>query len=302
MDNYGIATPLIAVVGETAAGKSAAALALAEEFSGEIINADSWQIYRGMDIGTAKPSLDERQRVPHHLFDIVDPNQDFTAAVYKRMAKTVINDIQQRGNLPILVGGTGLYIDGVLFDYSFTPPGNPGERERWQRLDIPELLAEIERRGYSLTGVDTRNKRRLIRLLENRGQMPTQSQMPETTLAIGVQTTSRAQLRRNIEERVEKMFRDGLKHEVQELVQTYGWEVEAMKGVGYREFYDYFEGEQSLAATKRRIIKNTLDLAKKQRTWFKRNRHIVWVESIEAAQSLTADFMANLPRPSSERS
>lgn len=282
---------LVTVVGETASGKSSIAMELARQFDGEIINADSWQIYKGMDIGTAKPSEQERKEIPHHLIDIVEPDEEFTAAVYKRMAIEAIEDIASRGKLPIMVGGTGLYIDGVLFDYSFAPPGAAGEREQWQAMTIPELLGKIHQKGYSLAGIDTRNKRRLIRLLENRGQEPTSSDLRANTLVIGVQPSSRAQLRRNIERRVEKMFRAGLKHEVRELAEKYGWEAEAMKGIGYREFRPYFEGQQSLAETKRKITKNTLELAKKQRTWFKRNRHIHWVQDLEAARQLAESFI-----------
>lgn len=287
---------LIAVVGETATGKSDIAMELTREFGGEIINADSWQIYKGMDIGTAKPSKEEQKEIPHHLIDIVEPDEEFTAAVYKRMAVETIEDITRRGKLPIMVGGTGLYIDGVLFDYSFAPPGAAGEREQWQAMRIPELLDKIHQKGYSLQGIDTRNKRRLIRLLENRGQEPTSSDLRANTLVIGVQPSSRAQLRSNIERRVEKMFRAGLKHEVRELTEKYGWQVEAMKGIGYREFYEYFEGQQSLAETKRKIIKNTLELAKKQRTWFKRNRYIQWIQTPEEAFRATEQFFKQTNR------
>ena len=282
--------PLVAIVGQTASGKSSVAAEVARQFSGEIINADSWQIYTGMDVGTAKPSQQEREEIPHHLIDIVEPGEEFTAAVYKRMALEAIEDIASRGKLPILVGGTGLYIDGVLFDYSFAPQGYPGQREALREKSIPELLELIQQRGIDLSGIDTRNKRRLMRLLETGGAKPQQSDLRANTLVLGV-TTSRNQLRENIEKRTEVMFRAGLKHEVRELAERYGWQVEAMKGIGYREFKPYFDGGQSLAETKRRITKNTLELAKKQRTWFKRNRHIRWIESAEEAKASLRQFV-----------
>ncbi|PSO43286.1 tRNA (adenosine(37)-N6)-dimethylallyltransferase MiaA [Candidatus Saccharibacteria bacterium QS_5_54_17] len=281
---------LIAIVGQTASGKSAVAAEVARQFSGEIINADSWQIYKHMDVGTAKPSQREREEIPHHLIDIVEPDAEFTAAVYKRMATEAIEDIASRGKLPIMVGGTGLYIDGVLFDYSFAPQGYPGQREALREKSIPELLELIQQRGIDLSGIDTRNKRRLMRLLETNGVKPERADLRGNTLVLGV-TTSRNQLRENIEKRTEAMFRAGLKHEVRELAERYGWQVEAMKGIGYREFKPYFEGEQSLAETKRQITKNTLELAKKQRTWFKRNRHIQWVESVEEAKESARQFV-----------
>ena len=282
--------PLLAIVGETATGKSAVAMELAERFDGEIVNADSWQIYRGMDIGTAKPTESDRAKVKHHLLDIADPDEEFTAAIYKEMAVKAIGSIGAKNKTPILVGGTGLYIDGVLFDYSFLPPGESGEREMWQAMDIDELVNEIEERGYPLDGIDVRNKRRLIRLLENRGKTPSRSGLRDNTLVIGIYT-SRNMLRSNIERRVEKMFRSGLRHEVRELADEYGWGAEAMKGIGYREFYEYLHGSQSMSETKRKIIKNTIELAKRQRTWFKRNREIVWVDSTQKAIDEARSFL-----------
>lgn len=288
----GVSTPkLITVVGETASGKSGIAMELARNFDGEIINADSWQVYKGMDIGTAKPPEEERKEIPHHLIDIVEPDEDFTAAVYKRKAVEVINEIASRGRLPIVVGGTGLYIDGVLFDYSFAAPGESGQREVLQQKTIPELLGMIQQKGLDMTGIDTRNKRRLIRLLETGGVKPEQSGLRPNALVLGI-SVPRSKLRENIEKRTETMFRAGLKHEARELAEKYGWEVEAMKGIGYREFKPYFEGEQSLAETKRKIIRSTLELAKKQRTWFKRNRHIQWVETAEEAKESAKNFYA----------
>ncbi len=283
-------SPLVTIVGETASGKSGIAMEIARQFDGEVINADSWQIYTGMDVGTAKPSQKERKEIPHHLIDIVESDEEFTAAVYKRMALEVIDDITSRGKLPVMTGGTGLYIDGVLFDYSFAPQGDEGQREALRQKTIPELLELIDQRGIDRTGIDTRNKRRLMRLLETGGAKPERSELRPGTLVLGV-TISRNKLRENIEKRTETMFRAGLKHEVRELADTYGWDVEAMKGIGYREFKPYFEGRQSLAETKRKITKNTLELAKKQRTWFKRNRDIRWVETPEEAVRAAGQFL-----------
>src|SRR5579859_3941326 len=158
--------PLLAVVGPTASGKSSLALRLAQQFDGEIICADSWTVRRELNIGTAKPTAAERAAVRHHLLDIVSPDEDFTAAVFKRLANAAITDISARGKLPILVGGTGLYVDGVLYDYGFLPAGDRGDRRALNDMSIEQLLQKIAEAGIGLGDVDTRNKRRLIRLLE----------------------------------------------------------------------------------------------------------------------------------------
>lgn len=281
---------LVVIVGETASGKSAVALQLAKRFDGEIISADSWQVYKSFNIGTAKPLEDEQAAIKHHLIDIREAPEGFSAAIYKDLAKVAITNIAKRGKLPIMVGGTGLYVDSVLFNFSFMAQGSPAERAKLQTKSIDALLTMIKQKQIDLTAIDTRNKRRLIRLLETGGARPTSSSLRPNTLVLGIKIP-RAQLRTNIEKRVEIMFRRGLKREVAELAAKYGWEVEPMKGIGYREFKAYFDGTQSLAATKRKIVKSTLDLAKRQRTWFKRNHSIVWMESAAEAQKLVTNFL-----------
>lgn len=284
--------PLIIVVGETATGKSGLSMYLAQQLDGEIVNADAWNVYRKMDIGTAKPTPAEREQVPHHLIDIVDPDDDYTAATFQRDAKKVIAEISSRGKLPIMVGGNGLYVDSVLFDYSFLPPGQDGQREELNKKTIPELIEIINKKQYDLTGIDQRNKRRLVRLIENDGKRPGKGDLRDNTLVIGVKR-SRTELRKRIEQRVEIMFRSGLRKELDELVQHYSWETEAMKGIGYAEFKGYYDGEFSMTQTKQRIVSSTLKLAKRQRTWFKRNPHIQWVESSEQAEELVQNFLSN---------
>lgn len=268
--------PLLAIVGETASGKSALALDIATRYNGELICADSWTVRRRLNIGTAKPSPAEQQAVPHHLLDIVDPDEDYTAAVFKRQAQAVIDDITSRGKLPILVGGTGLYVDGVLFDYDFLPPGKPGERDELNVLSIPELLARIDAAGLELGDVDIRNKRRLIRLLETGGAAQTRQQLRPNTLIIGLQP-DRDLLKERIILRVQSMLEAGLKDEVERIAAEYGWGAEGLKGIGYREWRDYFLGSQTLEQTRERIISSTVGLAKRQRTWFKRNKSIHWL-------------------------
>lgn len=283
-------TPLIAIVGETASGKSALALHIAEQFNGELICADSWTVYRGFDVGTAKPSLNERAQVPHHLLDVADPIEGFSAAVFQRLAKTAIAEIAARGKRPILVGGTGLYVDSILYDYSFLPKSDPAGRAKLEALSLDELLVRIQERGLNTDGIDLRNKRRVIRLIENGGERPTKRSIRNNTLVIGVKV-ERDALQGRITARVDAMLANGLEAEVKRLAQKYGWGAEAMKGIGYREWQSYFAGTQTLEATRIKIIKSTMDLAKKQRTWFKRNNSIQWVSDRSNAVDLITTFL-----------
>jgi tRNA dimethylallyltransferase len=214
--------------------------------------------------------------VPHHLLDVVGPDEDFTAAVFKRLANAAIADISARGKLPIMVGGTGLYIDGVLYDYGFLPAGDRGDREALDGLSVTELLQKIGRLGLEIGDVDVRNKRRLIRLLETNGAQPTRKSLRANTLIIGLKT-ERSVLEKRIVERVDAMLQAGLEGEVRGLVERYGWDCEALKGISYAQWRGYFEGSDSREATRQKIIKATLDLAKRQRTWFQRNKSIHWL-------------------------
>lgn len=268
--------PLVVIVGETASGKSELSLRLAQQFGGEIICADSWTVRREVNIGTAKPTPEERRLVPHHLLDVAGPDEDFTAVVFKRLAAAAILDIAKRGKVPILVGGTGLYIDGLLYDYGFLKVGDRKDRQELSSLDIPELLRKIAEEGIDLGDVDIRNKRRLIRLLETNGAVPTRQTLRPNTLIIGLQI-ERDELKSRIIKRTDAMLAAGLDQEVRGLADRYGWDCEALKGVGYAQWKDYFLGTQNVTETRQRIIQATLGLAKRQRTWFKRNKSIHWL-------------------------
>lgn len=268
-------SPLLVIVGETASGKTALAIELAKRFDGEIICADAWTVRREADIGTAKPTPEQRAEVPHHLVDVVGPDEDFTAAVFKRLASEAIDDISRRGKLPIMVGGTGLYIDGVIYDYNFLPAGDRQAREELNRLSIPKLLQRIEHLRLDLSNVDIRNKRRLIRLIETHGQRPTKKPLRPNTFIIGLKTP-REVIEQRIIARLDEMLASGLQDEVLSLAEQYGWDCEALKGIGYAQWRGYFEGRQSLPETRQKIIKANFDFAKRQRTWFKRNKSIHW--------------------------
>lgn len=285
-----IGSPLVAIVGETASGKSALAMEIAERFNGELICADSWTVYKGFDVGTAKPSSEERARVPHYLLDVADPNEGFSAAVFQRLAKKAIAEITARGKLPILVGGTGLYVDSILYDYSFLPKSDPEGRARLEALSLRELLEHVQELGLSTEGIDLRNKRRVVRLIENGGERPTRRSIRHNTLVLGMRVEREA-LQSRITTRVDSMLANGLEQEVADLAPKYGWEAEAMKGIGYREWQPYFAGTQTLEETRAKIIKSTMDLAKKQRTWFKRNNSIQWVSDRSNAVDLITTFL-----------
>jgi tRNA dimethylallyltransferase len=264
-------------VGETASGKSVLALELAERLGGEIISADSRTIYKGMDIGTAKPSREERERIPHHLLDLVEPDQSFTAADFKREGQRVVADITARGKLPIMVGGTGLYVDAILYDYTFRAPGDKYTRAVLNELSVPELQKRLLDRGIPLPN-NPLNPRHLVRALETGGVAAERKPLRDNTLVIGL-SHDRDERRARIEARVDRMISAGLEQEARKLSEKYGWDVPPMQTIGYQEWHAYFSGTQDLAWTKQLIVKNTLAYAKRQRTWFRRNKSIHWLNN-----------------------
>lgn len=273
---------VITIAGLTASGKTALALDLAEQLDGEIICADSWTVYKGFDIGTAKPTLEEQARAPHHLLDVADPSEGYSAAIFKRMADAAVEDIRSRGKTPIIVGGTGLYIDAVLYGYSFLPPSDPKLREELNELSIEQLIARAEAMELDTTGIDLRNKRRIIRLIENNGVRPTKHEMRDDAIVVGL-TRPPEVLRERIIKRVDLMVEAGFPDEVRRLGEQYGWDCEPMRAPGYRSFSEYVQGKITLEMAKERFRQNDLQLAKKQRTWFKRNPHMTWFKDPKEA-------------------
>lgn len=293
MDYILLTPPLLVVVGETASGKSSLALQLATKFNGEIICADSWTVYKDFTIGTAKPSPADQLAIRHHLLDIADPAIGFSAAQYKQLADAAISSITQRGKLPILVGGTGLYVDSVLYNYQFLPAPEASFRQELNQLSIAELLQRAVDRGLDTAAIDIGNKRRIIRLIENNGMLPTKQALRSQTLLLGLQT-DRTLLEQRITERVDNMLQSGLQQEVTELAGRYSWEAEPMKGIGYREFKLYLSGAQTIEQTRSAIIRSTMALAKKQRTWFKRNKSIQWLttdDKLAEAVDIATSFL-----------
>lgn len=283
-------TPLIVIAGATASGKSDLALKIAKQFNGEIISADSWTVYKDFNIGTAKPSLKDQKLIKHHLIDIADPIDGFSAAIFKRLATQAIEDITSRGKIAILVGGTGLYIDSVIYDYSFLPPHNAISREKLNSLTLLELLNTAEKTSLDTTAIDKSNKRRIIRLIENDGRRPTKNSLRDNTLLLGIHY-DKLEIETRIRSRVDLMVKTGLEQEVNKLYHQYGWDIEPMKGIGYKEWQEYFKGTIDIDKTKESIYLATKKLVKKQETWFKRNKSIHWVKNKREAVELVTTFL-----------
>lgn len=282
--------PLIIIAGETASGKTAAAIATARAVNGEIISADSWAVYRGFNIGTAKPDAAEQQAAAFHVINVADAHQGFSAVEFKRLAQAAMDDIWTRGKVPIIAGGTGLYVDSIAYDFSFLPAGTAGQRDQLNALGLDELLALANQRSVDLLGIDARNKRRVIRAIETNGQRPTHGDLRPDTLYLAIHVDME-QLRERVAKRTDAMIAAGLGDEARALARQYGWGIEPMKGIGYREWREYFDGSQDLATTRDRIIAATMQLAKRQRTWFKRNQDVQWLDSPNTIPEQAVTFL-----------
>ena len=268
--------PLIVIVGPTASGKSSVAIELAELYNGEIICADSRTIYKNMDIGTAKPSSADQSRVPHWGLDIVTPGEPFSAADFKDYTVQKIIEIRARGHVPFLVGGTGLYVDGVVFDYRFGPVADPTLRAQLEAKKLPELHNYCIQYNITLPKND-RNKRYVIRAIEQKNINSKRLQQPiKNCIIVGI-ATENVKLREQIIKRSEQLFNDGAVNEAKILGELYGWESEAMTGNIYRLAHAYLSG--SITQNDFRIKNEIADwrLAKRQLTWLRRNQFIQWM-------------------------
>jgi len=287
-------TPKILVIcGPTASGKSDLALRLAEQLEAEIINADSMQVYRGMDIGTAKPSAEERARIPHHLIDIVQPDQSFTAADFTEAADAAIRAIGSRGKRVIVVGGTGLYIRSLLKGLVDSPAGTEEIRQELQsearERGNQAMLEELRRVDPELAGrIHPNNLVRIIRALEvfRTTGIPLSRFQQEhgfsgqryRSLQIGMRV-ERPLLYSRIDQRVNLMLEQGLLQEVRQLLQAgFVPESKAMRAIGYKEMIAYLAGEYDLEEAIRLIKRDTRHYAKRQLTWFNADKDIIWLE------------------------
>ena len=278
--------PLVVITGPTASGKTNLAIEIAEIYGGEIICADSRTIYIGMDIGTAKPTSDDRRRVPHWGLDLVNPGEYFTVADFKAYALKKIDEIRLRGNIPFLVGGTGLYIDAVIFDYQFGDQADLVKRESLNSMTLGQLQ-EYCKNNNILLPENSQNKRYVVRAIEQNGTTNTKKQCPiDNTIIVGI-TTDKSVLRTRIEHRVEQLFNDGVDKEAKILGEKYGWDNEALKGNVYPLVHSYILGDINWDDMKTKLVTIDWRLVKRQLTWFKRNPFINWLPLDQAKKYLT---------------
>ena len=284
-----VLTPLF-IAGPTASGKSALALALAEQFGGEIITADSMQVYRGLDIGTAKPTAEERARVPHHLLDVCDLRENFDAAQFVRRAQPAVTEIQARGKLPIFCGGTGLYFKAFIAGLGEAPASDTALRTELEAQPLATLLAELETRDpATFAAIDKQNPRRVVRAIEviRLTGKPFSAQRADWQPAVDPALAARyfclkrepADLHARINVRVDEMFQRGLVAETKYLL-AHGLADNrtALQAIGYRQVVEHLRGERSLTETVELVKIRTRQFAKRQFTWFRAQPYIRWLE------------------------
>lgn len=303
---------IIVILGPTASGKTNLAIKLAKKFDGEIISADSRQVYKEMDIGTAKPEKSQIsnlksqkylvKEIPHYLIDVVFPDEEFNVAIYKRLATKVIKDIQKRGKLSFLVGGTGLYIWSIIDNLKFpkVPPQEKLRKELKKKSlkELFEIYKNLDPKGAKY--IEKENKRRLIRAIEvckvsskSFWKQRKKKKPLFDVLQIGIKLPREA-LKKRISKRVEKMFDLGLEKEVKTLVKKYGWDIKPVQTIGYQEFEDFFEKKINRKEVKEKIILHTLQFARRQMTWFKRDKRIHWIKNQKEAENLIKEFLKNI--------
>lgn len=286
---------ILVILGPTAVGKTELSLELATSLGGEIISADSMQVYRGMDIGTAKPSLDERERVVHHLLDVVNPDQTFSVADYVSLAEEVLDNLKIKGTVPVLSGGTGLYIDalleGFLFPDTSADPDIRDELQEQAKQDPQSLYEELEQVDpLSAKRLHPNDLRRIIRALEvyrrigspiSVLQRKTEiKERPYLPLYVGL-TRHRPELYARVDQRVDQMVQRGLVEEVTQLLQAYPQQPTALQALGYKEIVHYLRGEMTLPESLELLKRDTRRYAKRQLSWFQRNKRVHWFDRTE---------------------
>lgn len=269
--------PLIVITGPTGSGKSRLALELAEKHSGEIICADSRTVYRGMDIGTAKPTADEKARVPHHLLDLVEPGERFTAHEFQSHATRAIADIRSRGRVPFLVGGTGLYIDSVILDYEWPEQKST---KTYDNLSVNDLQTMLKSQHIQLPE-NKNNKRHLVNALRRQNAPKKRVAPLENTCVVAI-TTDTHELEKRLRARAEAMFASGVIDEARRLGDRYGWDSEAMTGNIYPILRRVIEGELTEAEAIELFIIKDRQFAKRQLTWLKRHDFVRWLNLHDA--------------------
>lgn len=297
----------ILIAGPTAVGKSSVALSLAERIGGEIISVDAMQVYRGLDIGTAKASPQERQRVRHHLIDVVELSESFDAARFTKLARAAAADIQQRGCVPILCGGTGLYFKAFLEGLGEAPPANAAVRAEVEATPWPELLRELEKKDpVTFAKIDRNNPRRVVRALEvirltgrpfsaQQSRWNAELANPTPGPFFGLMRSS-DDLRARINARVDAMFARGLTQETEQLLKHGLAENKtAMQAIGYRQVVEHLLHPRSMEETIALVKQRTRQFAKRQMTWFRRQLSLKWLNCApEASPEFVADKLLGL--------
>lgn len=287
-------TPLIVIVGPTASGKTSLAINLAEIYGGEIICADSRTVYKDMDIGTAKPSYEDCQRVPHWGIDLVYPYEYFSAAEFKQYSLKKIEDIRSRNKIPFLVGGTGLYIDAIVFDYKFGNKSDVKKRTLLEKLTIEELWEYCSKNNIELPD-NYNNKRYVIRCIEQGGTNNSRKvEINNNIIVVGI-STDRDNLRKRIKDRIEQFFDNNVIEEARILGKIYGWDNRAMSGNIYPILHKYIDNKINIEEAKAEIFYRDWHLAKRQMTWFRRNKNIEWLE-LNQVPSYIYSRMASLSK------
>ena len=300
---------VIVIVGPTASGKTDLSIRLAKELNGEIISADSMQIYKRMTIGTAKPTSKEMQGIPHHMIDIVEPTENFNVAMYKEIAEKKIEEVLQKGKTPIIVGGTGLYIDTLVNGIEFTDMERAPEyckilEEQVAIKGVDWLYEELEKIDPEAARIIEKNNiRRVIRALEiykvtgkTKTQLDKESRRePKYDYIIFGMLWEREKLYERINLRGDIMFELGLLEEVKELLSTEGFSKTALQGLGYKEVVEYLEGTVTYDEMVEKIKMETRRYAKRQMTWFKRNDRIIWLDA-ENKEMLLEKMLSKIPR------
>lgn len=278
---------VIAIVGPTAVGKTKLSIQLAKKLDGEIISGDAMQIYRGLEIGTAKVTPEEMEGIPHHLLDEKNPDEPYSVAEFQKAVRAKIDDISKRGKTPIIVGGTGLYVKAVLYDYEFSEQASPN-KEQYEALTneaVHAKLATVDPK--SAKALHPNNRRRVIRALNiydetNETKSETlekqEKKLIYDVLLIGL-TDERPVLYERINARVDQMMTDGLIEEVRHLQEAgIAKETQSIQAIGYKEIYDYLEGRVDLETAIELVKRNSRRLAKRQYTWFRNQMNVTWFD------------------------
>ena len=285
--------PIICIAGPTASGKTALAVELAKELNGEVVSCDSMQVYKRMDIGTAKPTEEEMQGIPHHMIDVAEPYEDFSVSRYCEMAAPIVDDIVARGKTAIIAGGTGLYMDSLIRGNTFAPFPSTGVREKLEAQADSEGMEEMLSRLSSIdpeaaARLHLSDRKRIIRALEvylETGQTITEHNRKTqlippkySPLWLGLDFDDRAELYRRIDLRVDLMLEMGLISEIQGLLASgIPPKCTAMQAIGYKEFVNALHGEETVAQAAEEVKKSSRHYAKRQLTWFRRNPKLHWL-------------------------